>query len=602
MKCHSVAVQGFAIAIAILCGVSIATVLPIVDLGYAVHQATLNVSVLPPTSLLFLTSSKSSEFPYYNFSNIRYGQPPVGHLRFAPPLAPHDHNRTINDGQIGVIPAQANPAWQAIALPFLLSYLNGKNYSQFSNETSDLSMVANLTIPAPNPHTSEDCLFLDVIVPQKIFASSENTAGMESTKCTTGEPCNQVAPGAPVLVWIFGGGYTSGSKTSAGNPATLIASSQLNGSEGVIFVAMNYRLGLFGWLSGNDNVTPNVGLLDQRLALEWVQQHIHLFGGDASRVTVIGESAGAGSIMHHITSYGGTGASPPFQQAIPQSPAFQVFVPEQSKSLFSQVLNITSLVANKSITSAKDLRALPFEVLATVNALMVGSSAYGSFTFGPVIDPSPQSYVPDLPLRLLAQDNVSVMVGHNSNEALVFTPPFIATSTQYDAAVAQLFPSANASTISYISQTLYPPVYSGVHGYVDIIGRLSSFISDFLIGCNAHYLAQNLLPGFAYLFTYPPGLHGEDVSYTFFNGDTSTLDDGSPVDDKVAAALQRYLTTYAMAGTPMAESLPTFSAYGQNDTISCIGAFGLGSKTNDPTAKPVCQFWAAAPYYITGSS
>lgn len=68
---------------------------------------------------------------------------------------------------------------------------------------------------------------------------------------------------------------------------------------------MNYRLGAFGWLAGPEFVaaggTPNLGLYDQRFALEWVQKYIHLFGGDCNQVTVIGESAGGGSIMHQIT-------------------------------------------------------------------------------------------------------------------------------------------------------------------------------------------------------------------------------------------------------------------------------------------------------------
>lgn len=67
---------------------------------------------------------------------------------------------------------------------------------------------------------------------------------------------------------------------------------------------MNYRLGAFGWLSGptfQESGTANLGLYDQRLALEWVQANIHLFGGDPNRVTVFGESAGGGSIMHQIT-------------------------------------------------------------------------------------------------------------------------------------------------------------------------------------------------------------------------------------------------------------------------------------------------------------
>lgn len=72
----------------------------------------------------------------------------------------------------------------------------------------------------------------------------------------------------------------------------------------MIFVALNYRLGAFGWLSGSvvqRDGTANVGLLDQRLALEWVRENIARFGGDPNRVTVMGESAGAGSIAHQIT-------------------------------------------------------------------------------------------------------------------------------------------------------------------------------------------------------------------------------------------------------------------------------------------------------------
>jgi len=68
---------------------------------------------------------------------------------------------------------------------------------------------------------------------------------------------------------------------------------------------MNYRLGDFGWLSGPSfqaqGGAVNAGLLDQRFSLEWVQQYIGLFGGDKDRVTVMGESAGGGSVMHQIT-------------------------------------------------------------------------------------------------------------------------------------------------------------------------------------------------------------------------------------------------------------------------------------------------------------
>jgi carboxylesterase type B len=75
------------------------------------------------------------------------------------------------------------------------------------------------------------------------------------------------------------------------------------------------RLGAFGWISPpNTDIVPNNGLRDIRAALDWVQKYIHLFGGDPDSVTAMGESAGAGAIMHLITAYGGTKEPPPFQQ------------------------------------------------------------------------------------------------------------------------------------------------------------------------------------------------------------------------------------------------------------------------------------------------
>ncbi|OMP82096.1 Lipase 5 [Diplodia seriata] len=99
--------------------------------------------------------------------------------------------------------------------------------------TAGTASLANVTTAAAE---TEDCLFLDVIVPKKIFESAGSAAG---------------------------GGYTSGSKISYGNPAGLIARSQTGSSDGVVFVALNYRLGAFGWLSGptfQQDGTANLGL------------------------------------------------------------------------------------------------------------------------------------------------------------------------------------------------------------------------------------------------------------------------------------------------------------------------------------------------------
>ncbi|CAJ2506237.1 Uu.00g003670.m01.CDS01 [Anthostomella pinea] len=91
---------------------------------------------------------------------------------------------------------------------------------------------------------------------------------------------------------------------------------------------MNYRLGAFGFLSSDELArkgTPNAGLLDQQLALQWIQQYIHLFGGNNRKVTIFGESAGAGSVMLHDIAYGGTLGTSLFRNPITASPylAFQ---------------------------------------------------------------------------------------------------------------------------------------------------------------------------------------------------------------------------------------------------------------------------------------
>ncbi|KAA8569503.1 hypothetical protein EYC84_001130 [Monilinia fructicola] len=393
---------------------------PTVDLGYSIHQATLN---------------SSGQYPYLNFSNIRYGQAPIGSLRFAAPESPRGRNTTVNDGQHDSICPQAFPAWLLTAERLL-------------------GQLLDCTALSVDPRAGEDCLFLDVIVPQRIFNVTN------SNETVTRNAGNKA--GAPVLVWIHGGGYVYGSKTSSGNPASLVAASLENEKEGMIYVAMNYRLGLFGWLAGESKVTANAGLLDQRLALEWVQTNIHLFGGDPNRVTVMGESAGAGSILHHITAYGGTKDRAPFQRAIPQSPAFMPVVPSQEKALFREVIGNASLLSNTTVKTSGQLKNLPYEVLSGVNIILTGESSYGQFTFGPVVD---GSYVPDFPPRLLSQgafdNSIDILVGQNADEGLIFTNPAVQTQPEYVSTLEQALPSADASVIFHLANVLYPPIYNG---------------------------------------------------------------------------------------------------------------------------------------------
>ncbi|TVY14867.1 Carboxylesterase patB [Lachnellula arida] len=540
--------------------------LPVVDLGYELHRAA-NVN-------------STSSVPYYNFTNIRFGQPPVGTLRFNPPVAPSEqHSKVITDGTEAIRTCpQATPTWELEAAEFLGAYLSGGNLTAYTSKPWNTTS-GNQTIPTPGPGEVEDCLFLDVFTPTKVFDLAQN---------------HTYGSGAPVLVWIYGGGYTAGSKSLFGSPASLIARSTQDGADdGVIFVELNYRLGVFGWLTGNNDITANAGLLDQRLALEWVHNNIYKFGGDPNRVTVMGESAGAGSIMHHITS-------PPnytqhFQRAIPQSPAFIPFLPSQGKPMFDSILKVASTLTGKNVSSASDLRALPFNTLYAVNAVAVGTSPYGTFTFGPVVD---NSYVPDIPLRRLAaglyHQDITVMVGHNADEGLLFAPPYLQGNAEWYTEFKLLFPTMSNQSITYVTEDLYPEAYNG-QPYNTTYGRTAQAISDYLVGCNAHLLAS--IPGsFGYYFSVPPAIHGEDIAYTFFNGDTSTSDEGLTVQAPIATGFQDIIGTFVVAGgAGLIEEgiLP----YGENFTVTNIGVTNFKGQIGDPAARAAqCNFWTEAPY------
>lgn len=115
----------------------------------------------------------------------------------------------------------------------------------------------------------------------------------------------------PVVVWIHGGGYLTGSPASPWYDGRAFA------RDGVVFVTLSYRLGFrgFGWIEG---ATPNRGVLDWICALEWVRDHIAAFGGDPTRVTVAGQSAGASAVL---TLLGAPGAAGLFHAGVAISPA-----------------------------------------------------------------------------------------------------------------------------------------------------------------------------------------------------------------------------------------------------------------------------------------
>lgn len=137
---------------------------------------------------------------------------------------------------------------------------------------------------------SEDCLVLNVYAPAHPPPASVG-------------PANG-GPGLPVVVWIHGGAYQSGSSHGLNGTFQVEAS-----GGGIIFVTIEYRLNVFGFLGSRSMASRdpagsvgNYGLQDQRLALEWVSKNIAAFGGDKDNVMIDGCSAGAGSTANHATN------------------------------------------------------------------------------------------------------------------------------------------------------------------------------------------------------------------------------------------------------------------------------------------------------------
>ena len=181
----------------------------------------------------------------YEFLGVPFAQPPIGPLRFMPPQPVKPWVEVMEAVKDGATCIQA------------VSELS----EEFAAETGD------------NTAESEDCLTLNIFT---------NSLGSKK-------------PPQAVMVWIHGGGFTLGSKDIY-RMSGLVA-------EDVVLVAMNYRLGALGFLSfGNDLVSGNMGLRDQHLALMWVQANIQEFGGDPTKITIFGESAGAVSVQAQVLS------------------------------------------------------------------------------------------------------------------------------------------------------------------------------------------------------------------------------------------------------------------------------------------------------------
>ncbi|KAI2628684.1 Alpha/Beta hydrolase protein [Hypoxylon sp. NC1633] len=337
-----------------------------------------------------------------------------------------------------------------------------------------------------------------------------------------------------------------------------------------------------GWLSpGNDpsaqGITRNAGLHDQMTALRWVRDYAHLFGGDANQITILSQSAGAGSALIHLATSLARGEGPQFHRAILQSP-FTGILPsaESQTSVYHSVLRAANA------RSLQELQHLDSQRLQDVNAAIVASSAYGSFTFTPVLDAT-TFRSPIAKMLSQSKETIPIIVATNSREGLLFTAPNSVSEPSYLAALASLVPELRQDDLANLTSEAYAETL-----YNNQLDRLEATLSDLMIRCSAQYTLR-AFPNSSYTYQYsvPSGVHAADLHYTFFNGN---VDDLPQKNLTIAMALQGYISTFALGGHPHAAvaGVPDLTTFGQGIGVN-LNVTGITQQTPDWPDEAKCD-------------
>ncbi len=337
------------------------------------------------------------------FFGVPYAKPPVGALRFEPPEP------------LAFFPSNPFPA---------------------TNNSIACEQATPSVAYTPTPVLTEDCLILNVWAPR--------------------EP----APGRhPVMVWIHGGGGTSGNS----NPYKGIEAVE---QSGIVLVTVNYRLNSFGFLalSGLDAVNANgssgnQAIQDLTLALHWIQQNIAAFGGDPHDVTMFGVSEGSNL---NAGLLGAPGAAGLFHKVILES---LVGAGVNNTTRVQAETNAMNSIHSLDTNAANPLGCLaqegsPAELLACLQALPA-AEALRIASPGLIIDGATIPLFTTTALTTGQFNRVPMIVGSNQTEGTFFSNT-TRTEAQYQALLSSMFPASTygattaAALVSYVENTLYP--------------------------------------------------------------------------------------------------------------------------------------------------
>lgn len=399
---------------------------------------------------------------------------------------------------------------------------------------------------------SEDCLYLNVWTPAE-------------------SPAERL----PVMVWIHGGAFKSGSGSLPLYDGHNLA------ARGVVVVTINYRLGPFGFLAhpllteeSPHGTSGNYGLLDQIAALQWVRRNIPAFGGDRDNVTVFGESAGGMSVIDLMVSPLAEGL---FHRAIVESgPITDLGLPiSKTPTLREAERKGLGISKNLGCDSEDDelaaLRARP-------PAELLEASASEESLINPInLTPNVDGYVlPQSPLEAFSsgkQHRVPLLSGLNANEGANFVPQM--TLEQYRLMAAFLYGDHAHEVLEMFPAESEDEVAAAVDRVITQLGFCASarYVSECMAGIG--------VPSYLYHFVhakYDPGaqavgsFHGLEIPYVFGNLDGLEATEPDDVDRRLSAAMMSYWVNFARSGDPNGDGLPQWPPYGEDALYQELGA------------------------------
>lgn len=445
------------------------------------------------------------------YAGIPYAAPPVGELRWKEPR-PAEHWEGVR-----VCDTYAPMAMQKRSNPIYAYGSKIVGYNEIPISLNDNYVEA----------MSEDCLYVNIWKPADAKAGDK----------------------LPVLFYIHGGSLNSGqSYFSAYNGESYA-------KQGIVFVDISYRLGVFGYLADDElaaessvHTTGNYGLLDQIAALNWVNDNIEVFGGDSSNITIAGESAGSSSVNAICVSPLAKGL---FRRAIAESSGITPITPYHTFRTLEYAKGVAKNIKEEfKCSTIEELRAVPAEKL--VNTVYKNNEM--------TVDGYAIVEQPYLTYMAGKNNEEAVLGGYNGNEADVF---MMFDSMPDKESYASYLKSVAGDWADEMA-TVWPAESDkdAEIKYKELVGIAWFGYSHYRW---SELMKANNQPAYLYYFTKQNGSlsdwHSGELPYFYGNiPDTKNYDE---TDFELSATIQKYILNYVRTGNPNGKGLPQWDTYNE---------------------------------------